>query len=143
MEADNHRGGTLPPLSALRTDLAARLSNLAQDTALETPQRTEHLLLAAAVDASTARAAALLLGRAINNELRTAAATVLAETPGHQDDLDHTVGLLDNETREDIRQLLEAAKHRIHSGTIGEALTALTDLLGTPFLTTTMLFSLA
>ncbi|MDX8053828.1 hypothetical protein SK571_31045 [Lentzea sp. BCCO 10_0798] len=132
LEADNQRGGTLPSLSALRTDLAARLSDLAQNTDLETPQRVAHLLLAAEVDPGAARAAALLLGRAINNNLRTAAATVLAETQGHPDDLDHILELLNNETRQDIRQLLEAAKHRIHSGTIGEALTALTDLVNMP-----------
>lgn len=130
--ADNDRGGTLPTLVTLRAELARRLNELALDTTLEIPDRITHLELAAEVDPGTARDTALSLAATHNNDLRAASATVVAATPGRPDDLKRILELLTSESRQDIRHSLEAAKHRISSGTIGEAVNALADLLEPP-----------
>ncbi|GGU84595.1 hypothetical protein [Lentzea flava] len=127
--ADNAWVGTLPTLVALRAELARRLNELALDTSLEIPDRIAHLRLAAEVDPGTARDTALALAATHNNDLRATAATVIAATPGRPDDLKQILKLLASESRQDIRHSLEVAKHRISSGTIGEAVNALADLL--------------
>ncbi len=54
---------------------------------------------------------------------------MLATTAGDATDLPRIEELLRTETRSDIRDKLQAAKHRVESAGIGEALVALNDLL--------------
>ena len=130
--ADDDRGGSVPSVAALRADLAARLAGLAQDTARDTAIRIADLELALQVAPAAARAAALTVADAHNGTVSAAAARILALTQGHPDDLPRLDALLARETRVDITAQLRRARHKIRSGDIGTALTALAGLLGLP-----------
>jgi len=126
---DDANGGRVQVVHELRVALGARLAGLAQDATRATGARVADLELAATVEPAAARAAALDLGDAPIAELRAAAARVLAATDGDEADLPRIDELLRSQTRSDIRTSLEAAKHRVRSVGVGDALAALNELL--------------
>lgn len=132
LQADQRRAGRQADLSALRTDLARRHAQLAQDLSLDSEQRIAHLQTAAALNAASARAAAMSLAESPTTAIRLAAAHVLAETTGSPDEHTTLADLAAAEDDAEVAKLLQMALHRLTSGDAGEALCNLAELLGLP-----------
>jgi len=126
VHADEARDPRHPQLGALRRSLATHLCTLAvsQDSAAE--KRVEYLALAQTASPDTARETAFTLAASKVAPLAVAAADILATTQGLPADATRLQGLLDRESRRDVRSRLAQA-HRML--TARDAVTAVEGIL--------------
>lgn len=112
---------------------ARHLSDRARDGSLDSEERARALKLARAADQEEARGAAFAVAEGARaQDLRLAAASVLADTEARPEDEKRLENLLDDEGDADTRRLLAAALRNISSGTLTRALENLRSLVGLP-----------
>lgn len=128
--ADQRTGSKQPPIGELRGTLARTLTAKAADAAADHNARADALHLAQTADPPIARAAAFSLASSSDVTLRAAASEVLMTSPGDATDLERLAALLADENVNEIAANLDAARRRLASGDLGEAVHHLFTMLG-------------
>lgn len=129
IQADDLREHRHPDLVELRAHLARKLCANVRDRDLNDETRIAHLKLAAIADPAGARSVALTVTKPEADELRLAAAHILAQTDGQPSDEAAIDALLADAKKAPLSNALKEARVALTAPDLGTALTRLADNL--------------